>query len=126
MAEFDYDAVDDVSAETLAAITAEISGTGLKPLSDEERQKRQIEHEFFLAECYERDRQQRLEYERRQAEAAEAERAEAKRQAAIARAQAREKLKAELAEQSRRQTRDQRLPAFLTTRFGKSNSDTAT
>jgi len=107
---FDYDNVPDVSADVIAEISAEIAGTGLPPLSEEEREWQRIEHERFVATCRERDRQQRLEYEHRQAELAEAKQAEA-RQAAIARAERTHKLQSE--EQSRRQKRDRTLTGLL-------------
>jgi hypothetical protein len=90
---FDYSA-PDVSAETIAAITAEMSGSGLPPLSDEEREQRQIEHWRFLEQCRERDEEQRAAY---RAKLAEAE-ALAKREATIAAAQAREKMQTETRE----------------------------
>jgi hypothetical protein len=68
-----------VSAETIAAIAAEMSGADLKPLSDEERAERNLQHEVWLAECHESDRQQQAEYEQRQAEAER----EARQQAAM-------------------------------------------
>jgi hypothetical protein len=90
-----------------------------------EREARRVEHEAWLAECRERDRQQRLEYKRRRAEAEEAERAEAERQAGIVRARQHEQRRAETAERNRQQARDRTLTgsALRSAKFAKQRRD---
>jgi hypothetical protein len=104
---FDYDS-PDVEYAVIAEIATEMSGL-IPQVKDDEREARRVEHEAWLAECRERDRQQRLEYKRRRAEAAEAERAEAERQAGIVRARQHEQRRAETAERNRQQARDRTL-----------------
>jgi hypothetical protein len=105
---FDYD-TPDVSAATLDSVVAEMSGSGLEPLTDEQLAERNFQHELWLMESRARDEQQRLEYEQKRLAAAEAERVELERQNAIGRAKERERIDAELRERLSRRTDDQRL-----------------
>jgi hypothetical protein len=108
---FDYDSTDEVSADTIAAVVADMSGKPDK-LSDEEREQRQLDHWRFLEQCRVRAEQDRFERNRAIAEAAAAKEAEARRQEAIARAERNRKLQEEQREQSARQLRDAQLASL--------------
>ena len=111
MVEFDYESAD-ADADTVAAVVAEISGNELKPLSDEEREWRRLEHEQFLAQSRERDRQQWLAYQQRQAEAAEAARIQDRQRADGERAERSRKLQEQLRQDSANQLRDAQLASL--------------
>src|SRR5262249_26910730 len=73
----------------VADVVASIVNHGkLPPLSDEEKERRRIEHEIYRWQCQQRDEEQAFERERREAEKAEAASAE---------------LAAEIAERNRKQ-----------------------
>jgi hypothetical protein len=110
---FDYNNSDEVSADALAEIVGEMSGGSIKPLSDEERERRRLEHEQFMAESRGRYRQQRLVSDRIQAEAAAEQEREAKRQAAIAAAERNERLRDEMDRRNARYARDKTLTGLL-------------
>lgn len=110
---FNYDESPDVDFSVVEQIVTELSGPRTRPLSAEEREALQITHNRWLAQCRERDRQQRAEYERRQAEAAAVERAEAIHRASVARDEERKRISAEFLERSRSRTRDQTLTGLL-------------
>jgi hypothetical protein len=108
--EFDPDYI--APPEVIDAVVAEMSGGGLKPLSDEEKEIRRLEHEAFLFECRQRDEQQRLEREPQRAEAeAEAER-QARQQATVARAERNARLREQQRLDSASKLRDAQLASL--------------
>jgi hypothetical protein len=90
---------DTAPPEVIAAIVAEMTGSGLKPLSEEERRQRWNDNQLWLAECRHRDEQRSFEYEQERAAKAEA----AQRERAIAAEEARKKTQSELRERSARE-----------------------
>ena len=105
--EFDYSATD-TSDDVVRSVAAEISGGGLKPLSDEERLERQIwrEEQAFLAE------ERRFEYEQRQAEIEAIARAEHAAEISERNRVARLQLRREYQERQDRQSHDNDLTAL--------------
>ena len=68
----DYDVASIVCDETIRSVVAEMSGSGLQPLSDEERHERWLDNQLWLDECRQRDEQWRFEYQQESAKAAAA------------------------------------------------------
>jgi hypothetical protein len=95
----------DVSDDVIRAVAAEMSGHGLRPLSDEEREQRRIENELWRWECQQREEQRRFEYEQQQAIKAEA----AGRDRRIAAEAARQKANRELRERDRERQREREI-----------------
>ena len=108
MSEFDYDSPDEVSADTIAAVVADMSGKPDK-LSDEEREQRQLDHWRFLEQQRVRAEQDRYEGNRAKAEADAAQLAQERQTAALERAERTRLLQQQMREQSARQMRDRQL-----------------
>jgi hypothetical protein len=108
VSEFDYDSPDEVSADTIAAVVADMSGKPDK-LSDEEREQRQLDHWRFLEQQRVRAEQDRYERNRAKAEADAAQLAQERQTAALERAERNRKLQDQMRRDSDRQMRDRQL-----------------
>jgi hypothetical protein len=93
------DETTDTDSAAVLAVADEIAALHgpLPPLSAEEIEQREIEHELWLYEQHQRAEQQRIARERAQAEAAD----RAQRESAIAAEQSREKARREFQERDR-------------------------
>ena len=108
MSEFDYDSPDEVSADTIAAVVADMSGKPDK-LSDEEREQRQLDHWRFLEQQRVRAEQDRYEGNRAKAEADAAQLAQERQTAALERAERNRKLQDEMRKQTDRQFQSRQI-----------------
>jgi hypothetical protein len=92
---FDYEAQPDTPDDVIRRIGAEMSGGGLKPLSDAERLEREIWRAQRAQERALADEQRKIERERQEAEKEAVARQEAAESLALANRQAREKARQE-------------------------------